>query len=49
VEEALSIADDVAVLESGRLMASGAVGDFDNAAMVRDLELGRQDPLKARK
>jgi hypothetical protein len=29
VEQALSIADDVAGLESGRLMASGAVGDFD--------------------
>jgi len=49
VEQALAIADDVAVLESGRLVTSGKVGDFDDAAMVRDLYLGRHDPMKARK
>jgi branched-chain amino acid transport system ATP-binding protein len=49
VEQALSIADEVAVLESGRLVASGNVRDFDNAAMVRDLYLGRHDPRNVRK
>ena len=46
VEQALRIADDVAVMESGRLVTSGKVSDFDDAAMVRDLYLGKHDPLK---
>ena len=46
VEQALSIADDVAVMESGRIVASGRVSEFDDAAMVRDLYLGRHDAMK---
>ena len=41
VEQALHIADDVAVMESGRLVATGKVSDFDDATMVRDLDLGK--------
>jgi branched-chain amino acid transport system ATP-binding protein len=46
VEQALGIADDVAVIESGRLVASGRVAEFDDAAMVRDLYLGRHEAFK---
>jgi branched-chain amino acid transport system ATP-binding protein len=46
VELALGIADDVAVLESGRVVASGKVGDFNDAAVVRDLYLGRHELMK---
>jgi branched-chain amino acid transport system ATP-binding protein len=42
VEQALAVADHVAVLETGRVVADGPVGTFDDAAMVRDLYLGRQ-------
>ena len=41
VDNALAIADDVIVIEAGRVAASGPVSDFDDTAMVRDLYLGR--------
>ncbi len=43
VEQTLAIADHVVVLESGRVVADGPGRDFDDAAVVRDLYLGRQD------
>jgi len=46
VEQALGIADDVAVMESGRLVATGKVSDFDDATMVRDLYLGKSTAAK---
>ena len=46
VEQALTIADDVAVLESGRVVAAGPVGEFDDSTMVRDLYLGKKEPLR---
>jgi branched-chain amino acid transport system ATP-binding protein len=42
IEQALAICDHVAVLESGRVVAEGPVSDFDDAAIVRDVYLGRQ-------
>jgi branched-chain amino acid transport system ATP-binding protein len=42
IEQTLAISDHVAVLESGRVVAAGAVTDFDDVAIVRDLYLGRQ-------
>jgi branched-chain amino acid transport system ATP-binding protein len=41
VDNALAIADDVIVIEAGRVAASGPVADFDDTEMVRDLYLGR--------
>lgn len=41
VDNALAIADDVIVIEAGRVAASGPVADFDDTDMVRDLYLGR--------
>jgi branched-chain amino acid transport system ATP-binding protein len=41
VDNALAIADDVVVIEAGRVAASGRVTDFDDTEMVRDLYLGR--------
>jgi branched-chain amino acid transport system ATP-binding protein len=43
IEQALAIADDVVVLESGRVVASGPVSAFDDTTVVRDLYLGRSD------
>lgn len=43
VEQALEIADDVAVMESGRIVASGAKADFDDGAVIREIYLGRSD------
>jgi branched-chain amino acid transport system ATP-binding protein len=43
VEQALAIADDVVVVESGRVAASGPVTEFDDAAVVRDVYLGRRE------
>jgi branched-chain amino acid transport system ATP-binding protein len=43
VEQALAIADDVTVMESGRVVRSGPVSEFNDAAMVRDLYLGRHE------
>jgi branched-chain amino acid transport system ATP-binding protein len=42
VEEALQLADTVVVMESGRIAASGPVTDFDDAAVVRDVYIGRR-------
>lgn len=41
VEEALEVADTVVILESGRVAASGDVSNFDDAAVVREMFLGR--------
>jgi branched-chain amino acid transport system ATP-binding protein len=41
VDNALAIADDVIVIDAGRVAASGRVADFDDTTMVRDLYLGR--------
>jgi branched-chain amino acid transport system ATP-binding protein len=46
VEQALAIADDVVVVESGRVAASGPATDFDDAAVVRDVYLGRRESTK---
>lgn len=43
VEQALAIADDVVVVESGRVAAAGPVAEFDDAAVVRDVYLGRRE------
>jgi hypothetical protein len=42
VEEALQLADTVVVMESGRIATSGPVSDFDDAAVVRDVYIGRR-------
>jgi len=45
VEQALAIADEVMVLEGGRVVARGPVSAFDDAAVVRDLYLGRHERM----
>lgn len=40
VEEALAIADDVVVLESGRVAVSGTIDEFSDSAVVREIYLG---------
>lgn len=42
VEQALEVADTVVVMESGRVAASGPVADFDDAAVVREVYIGRR-------
>lgn len=42
VEQALEVADSVVVMESGRVATSGPVGDFDDAAVVREVYIGRR-------
>jgi branched-chain amino acid transport system ATP-binding protein len=42
VEQALGIADTVMVMESGRVAAAGPVRDFDDAAVVREVYMGRR-------
>lgn len=42
VEQALAAADRVVVIEGGRVAASGPVSEFDDAAVVRDIYLGRR-------
>jgi branched-chain amino acid transport system ATP-binding protein len=42
VEQALAIADTVVVMESGRVAAAGPVADFDDAAVVREVYMGRR-------
>jgi branched-chain amino acid transport system ATP-binding protein len=46
VEQALAVADEVVVLEGGRVVASGDVHAFDDAAVVRDLYLGRNEQMR---
>jgi branched-chain amino acid transport system ATP-binding protein len=46
VEQALAIADDVLVIESGRMAAAGPVAQFDDATVVRDVYLGRRESVK---
>ncbi|GAA5078400.1 branched-chain amino acid transport system ATP-binding protein [Thermocatellispora tengchongensis] len=43
VEQALEIADDVAVMEGGRIAASGPKNGFDDGAVIREIYLGRSD------
>lgn len=42
IEQALKVADNVVVLESGREAASGPVTAFDDAAVVREVYMGRR-------
>jgi branched-chain amino acid transport system ATP-binding protein len=42
IEQALAIADSVVVMESGRVAASGPVTGFDDAAVVREVYMGRR-------
>jgi branched-chain amino acid transport system ATP-binding protein len=42
IEAALAIADSVVVMESGRVAASGPVTGFDDAAVVREVYMGRR-------
>jgi branched-chain amino acid transport system ATP-binding protein len=46
IEQALAIADEVVVLEGGRVVAKGPVSAFDDAAVVRDLYLGRHEKME---
>ncbi len=46
VEQALAIADDVLVIESGRMAAAGPVAQFDDATVVRDVYLGRRESVR---
>ena len=41
VEEAMAVADDVVVLESGRAAVSGPIGQFSDSAVVREVYLGK--------
>ncbi|GAA0402855.1 ABC transporter ATP-binding protein [Acrocarpospora corrugata] len=41
VEHALAIADDVAVMENGRIIAAGPKAEFDDGALIREVYLGR--------
>ena len=45
VEQALGIADRVVVIDAGRVVASGPASEFDDAAVVRDVYLGRHDSM----
>jgi branched-chain amino acid transport system ATP-binding protein len=42
VEQALEVADSVVVMESGRVATSGPVAEFDDAAVVREVYIGRR-------
>jgi branched-chain amino acid transport system ATP-binding protein len=42
VEQALEVADTVVVMESGRVATAGPVSDFDDAAVVREVYIGRR-------
>jgi branched-chain amino acid transport system ATP-binding protein len=42
VEQALEVADTVVVMESGRVVTAGPVSDFDDAAVVREVYIGRR-------
>ncbi len=44
IEQAMAVADSVVVIESGRVVTSGPVTQFDDLAVVRDLYLGRRTP-----
>jgi branched-chain amino acid transport system ATP-binding protein len=46
VDDALAIADDVVVLESGRVAASGPIERFNDNAIVREIYLG-SSPLES--
>ncbi len=46
VDQALAVADDVVVIESGRVAAAGPVNQFDDADVVRDVYLGRKEAAK---
>lgn len=41
VDEAMAIADDVVVLESGRVTAAGPIEDFGDNALIREIYLGQ--------
>ncbi|MFF0575871.1 ABC transporter ATP-binding protein [Streptosporangium saharense] len=41
VENALAIADDVVVMENGRVVTSGPKAGFDDGAVIREVYLGR--------
>ncbi|MEU8196541.1 ABC transporter ATP-binding protein [Microbispora amethystogenes] len=41
IEHALEIADDVAVMENGRIITAGAKSAFDDGAVIREVYLGR--------
>ncbi|WP_405148227.1 ABC transporter ATP-binding protein [Sphaerisporangium sp. NBC_01403] len=43
IEHALEIADDVAVMENGRIVAAGPKSEFDDGAVIREVYLGRSD------
>ena len=45
VEQALAVADRVVVIDAGRVAAAGPAADFDDAAVVRDVYLGRHDTM----
>lgn len=42
IEHALRVADTVIVMESGREAAAGPVAEFDDAAVVREVYMGRR-------
>ncbi|GII87838.1 ABC transporter ATP-binding protein [Sphaerisporangium siamense] len=41
IEHALAIADDVAVMENGRIITTGPKSAFDDGAVIREVYLGR--------
>lgn len=41
VEEAMAVADDIVVLESGRIAVAGPIEDFSDSALVREVYLGK--------
>ena len=47
VDDALAIADDVVVLESGRVAASGPIDRFNDNAIVREIYPGSSSPLES--
>jgi branched-chain amino acid transport system ATP-binding protein len=42
VEQALAIANNVVVMESGRVATSGPVAQFDDATVVREVYMGQR-------